>query len=306
MPDGTGFAVENATFRPITAAELLAMEIPPRRTLLNPWLPEKGAAMLYAPRGLGKTYLSLSIAHAVASGGSILRWRAHEPRPVLFVDGEMPLAALQERVVGITLGAASQPGQDDFLRFLAADYFRDGLPDLASPQGADLLQSLARDVALVVLDNLSSLSSGRENEADDWRPMQELVLSLRRAGTSTLIVHHSGKGGQQRGTSRREDVLDTVVSLRRPEGYEPTQGARFEVHFEKTRGFTGTDAAPFEASLLAREDGAITWETADLKQGDKTAAFEMFAAGQKPPEVVRELGVDRSTAYRWQKEWKRG
>jgi putative DNA primase/helicase len=69
--------------------------------------------------------------------------------------------------------------------------------------------------------------------------MQELVLSLRRSGTTTLIVHHSGKGGQQRETSRREDVLDSVISLRRPDGYEPSEGARFEVHFEKSRGFTG-------------------------------------------------------------------
>jgi hypothetical protein len=47
--------------------------------------------------------------------------------------------------------------------------------------------------------------------------------------------------------SRREDVLDTVVNLRRPEDYE--QGARFEVHFDKSRGFMGKDAEPFEATL---------------------------------------------------------
>jgi putative DNA primase/helicase len=37
-----------------------------------------------------------------------------------------------------------------------------------------------------------------------------------------LIVHHTGKGGEQRGTSRREDVLDTSISLRRPADYAPT------------------------------------------------------------------------------------
>jgi hypothetical protein len=91
--------------------------------------------------------------------------------------------------------------------------------------------------------------------------MQDLVLNLRRSGTTTLIVHHSGKGGQQRGTSRREDVLDTVISLRRPDGYDPTEGARSEVHYEKSRGFTGADAIPFEASLLIGEHGRIEWHT---------------------------------------------
>ena len=54
---------------------------------------------------------------------------------------------------------------------------------------------------------------------------------LRRRGVSVLIVHHAGKGGEQRGTSRREDVLDTSISLRRPSDYLPTEGARFEVHY---------------------------------------------------------------------------
>src|SRR5438270_13845228 len=97
--------------------------------------------------------------------------------------------------------------------------------------------------------------------------MQDLVLSLRRRGTSTLIVHHSGKGGQQRGTSRREDVLDTVIALRRPEDYNPTQGARFEVHLEKARGVFGDEAKPFEAQLESRQ-GAMTWSTKDLADAD--------------------------------------
>jgi putative DNA primase/helicase len=299
-------SLESAGFRPITAVELMEMDIPPRRTLLAPWLPEKGAAMVYAPRGLGKTYLSLSIAYTVASGGRLLRWQVPEPQRVLFVDGEMPLVALQERLTGIVLGAETQPPQDDFLQFLPADHFRDGLPDLASQQGQDLLISLAKNVALVIFDNLSSLARVRENEADDWQPMQDLVLKLRRSGTTTLIVHHSGKGGQQRGTSRREDVLDTVISLRRPEGYDPTEGARFEVHYEKSRGFTGADAIPFEASLLIGEHGGIEWQTSDLKKDDKATAFEMFDSGQKVPDVVRDLGVHRATAYRWNNDWKSG
>jgi hypothetical protein len=32
--------------------------------------------------------------------------------------------------------------------------------------------------------------------------------------------------------SRREDVLDTSISLHRPSDYAATQGARFEVHIE--------------------------------------------------------------------------
>ena len=76
--------------------------------------------------------------------------------------------------------------------------------------------------------------------------MQEWALEQRRAGRSVAFVHHAGKGGQQRGTSRREDVLDTVIALRKPADHKPDQGARFELHYEKSRGFYGNDAKPFE------------------------------------------------------------
>jgi putative DNA primase/helicase len=87
-------------------------------------------------------------------------------------------------------------------------------------------------------------------------PIQDYLLRLRRRNISVLIVHHAGKGGQQRGTSRREDVLDTVICLRRPSDYEPTEGARFEVHLEKGRGMTGDQLKPFEAKFEVRDNAA--------------------------------------------------
>ena len=45
--------------RVVSVEELLAREIRPREMLLEPILPEQGLAMLYAYRGLGKTYLCL-------------------------------------------------------------------------------------------------------------------------------------------------------------------------------------------------------------------------------------------------------
>src|SRR5262249_29732034 len=107
------------------------------------------------------------------------------------------------------------------------------------------------DAYLIIVDNLSTLCRGlRENEADSWGPVQEWALRLRAAGKSVLFIHHAGKGGAQRGTSRKEDVLDTVISLRRPLDYDASQGARFEVHFTKSRGFFGDEASPFEAWLI--------------------------------------------------------
>ena len=76
--------------QPLGLDEFLNLYIPPRQMLLSPILPERSLAMLYAPRGVGKTLLGLSIGLAVASGSPLLRWSTPHPRRVLYVDGEMP------------------------------------------------------------------------------------------------------------------------------------------------------------------------------------------------------------------------
>ena len=72
--------------------ELLELEIPERQYLLSPWLQSQGLCMIYSTRGFGKTWVSLEIAYAVASGGQFLSRKSENPAGVLYIDGEMPLA----------------------------------------------------------------------------------------------------------------------------------------------------------------------------------------------------------------------
>ena len=140
--------------------------------------------------------------------------------------------------------------------------------------------------------------SGRENEAESWLPIQEWALFLRKMGKSVLFVDHAGKGGQQRGTSRKEDVLDAVINLRRPKQYSPSEGARFEVHFEKARGFDGDDAKPFEATLVCSES-KLTWNFRDIENRDYESAIDMLNEGMTQTEIAKELDVNKSTISRW-------
>jgi putative DNA primase/helicase len=223
---------QRPAFQPLGFSDFLNLDIPPRQMLLVPILPERSLAMLYAPRGLGKSWLGLSIGLAVATGQSLLRWSAPKPRRVLLVDGEMPMASLQERLRSLSFGLGDIPNEN--FKILAADYVERGI-NLSSDEGQRSLESLLDDVDLLILDNLSTLCTSSESASDAWLPMQNWLLKLRRRGIAVFLIHHAGNNGRQRGTSRREDALDTVIALRQPEDYSPEQGARFEVHFEKLR-----------------------------------------------------------------------
>jgi len=294
--------IENPSRPPLHAlnlGEFLGLNIKPREQVLSPILPTQGLVMLHAQRGIGKTFVSLGIAYAVASGGKFLRWAAEKPRRVLFVDGEMPAVAIQERLSKLALSDEAKPPSPDHLKIITPDLQDLGIPNLTTPEGQALIEQHLDGVELLVLDNLSTLASyGEENAAESWQPIQEWALKLRRQGLSVLFIHHSGKTGMQRGTSRREDVLDTVINLRRPSDYQPEQGARFEVHLEKARGIAGDQVSPFEAELVEDENALQTWTVKDLKTVELERVVALHNEGLTQRDIAQELGLSKSTVNR--------
>jgi putative DNA primase/helicase len=175
--------------------------------------------------------------------------------------------------------------------------------EVGSTEGQQALEPHLDGVDLLILDNLSTLmATGSEGASDSWLPMQNWLLRLRREGIAALLIHHAGVNGKQRGTSRREDVLDAVIALRRPADYSPEEGARFEVHIEKGRTLVGDGALPFEAMVEAfvTESGkaGIRWLARDLKPPVLHRAAELFRDGHTVRQVADLLGVSRSEAGR--------
>ena len=291
-------------FRLVTMLELVDLKLPEPEPLLAPWLCAQRLAQVHAWRGTGKTHFSLGVAYAVATGGTFLRWSAPQPRPVLFLDGEMPGAALQERLNAILDADVRDTELDGgMLRFITPDLLEGAPPDLANAGDQAMLAKVVAsfEPRLIVVDNISSLvrSGGAENDAEAWIPVQAWALQMRREGRAVLFVHHTGKGGKQRGTSKREDVLDVVLSLRHPEPYDPADGARFIVEFEKARHLRGDDAKTFEAKLGTDVHGRQCWTTTDIEISTVERVVALYRDGvTKVKELADELGVNKSTASR--------
>jgi len=288
----------------IDTDDFIRMDLPERKELLSPWLPEQGLAMVHAERGIGKTFFALSCAYAVATGGKFLSFQAPKPRRVLYIDGEMPATAMQERLMQLKL---TSPADEVLLRIITPDLQPkdQGSINLSDPVFQSVLRLEVEHADLIVIDNISTLvRGGKENESESWLPVQEWALKQRSEGRSVLWVHHSGKRGQQRGTSRREDVLDTSIGLKRPPNYSPEQGAVFEIHFQKSRGFTGEDAQPLEASMVIDERGKQVWCYRSLESSTYDRCCDLANEGMKNHEIAMELSVNKSTVSRHVKKGK--
>jgi putative DNA primase/helicase len=117
-----------------------------------------------------------------------------------------------------------------------------------------------------------------------------------------ILVHHAGKSGQQRGTSQREDTLDYVIKLSRPLGYQPTEGARFIIEFEKGRDLYGEDVKIIEATMKTSPDKKTReWSFCDylgLTENTLKEAKILRDAGQSIRQIAEITGVSKSKLQR--------
>ena len=269
-----------------------------RELLLKPWLHSQDLTMIHAGRGIGKTHLAIAIMYAVATGGTFAGWVAPKPTKVLYLDGELPGSVLQNR---LSMHLPNSEPQRGFVRVFTPDLLPDGvgLPDLSTPAGQDIVEAMIEeDTGLLIVDNLSAwCRTGRENEGESWNPIATWILQLRRRGIAVLMIHHSGKNGEQRGTSKKEDLLDAVIKLKRPADYDPKNGAVFILEFTKARNLSG-DAAQSLELTLAGDQSQVHWICKTVEQSTFDSVVALSKEGISQIEIAEELKVNKSTVSR--------
>lgn len=275
----------------IAANDLLKMEIPPREWLIDRIISTSSLAMIYAERGLGKTWFVISMAISIAKGESFLDYEITRPWRVLYVDGEMSLVDIQSRI-----RALDPTVSERFLILPSEQLFREAKPlnlndaddQKAIIEGLAALTQAGARPDLIIFDNLSSLSGGiDENDNSALDGLLRWLVKLKHEGFAILLVHHAGKSGAQRGASRREDLLDTSIALKAPgEDDEPHDGASFTLIFPKTRG-----PKPKPAILemrLTEIEGLLTWAYNEPRKIDRTTQILRYI-WESRPETQKDL-----------------
>lgn len=276
----------------------VGQQVPERPALLGSFLRAGDLGFIYAPRGVGKTWISLLMAGAIARGSVLGEWSAGTagPRRVCYVDGEVNLPDAIERAALTQL-----PQHVHWLHHeRVADNTGRGINLADAGQQEGLLAMLReRKIEVLFLDNLSCLFRGMaENEADAWEMVLAWLLELRRHNITVILVAHAGRNGEMRGTSRREDAAHWILKLE-DAGDSESNGAEFKSRFTKNRNArqAATTCPPLHWKL-ATEGGRLAITCA--RHSDIETLADLVKGGiTSVRDLAEELGVTKGTISKW-------
>ncbi|GAA0950610.1 AAA family ATPase [Nonomuraea longicatena] len=202
-----------------TADELMAMTFPPTRWAV-PGVIAEGLNLLAGPPKVGKSWLSLGVAVAVAGGGKALEAIDVEPGPVLYLALEDTARRLQNRMGKILSG---QPAPKDLTLATTC-------PTL--PQGGE--EAIARwlerhpGARMVVIDVFAKVRGtpppGLSAYDADYTAMGHAKRLADTHGVAVVLVHHVRKMGsddfleQVSGTNGLAGAADATLVLKRARG----------------------------------------------------------------------------------------
>lgn len=303
---------EKKEFKSITLGELTVMDIPKRKAIIDPLVMEGSSMEINGGTGIGKTWFTLEMLCSIATGEKFLgKYEVANPRPVFYIDGEMPLDSIRERMNMIMARyiynyKVSEIPFHISNPLLFKNNFIPKINDtkITQPLFKDEVKRFAdihQKPIFICFDNLSCLTDYKENDNDDWTSMLDMYTELKHEGHSICHVHHVGKGGSQRGASRKHDALDTVIHLKRPEEYDASEGAVFNVKFDKHRHFAGEHARSFKCAIKVDDNNKVSWDISDFKD---VATEEVLTAWcMASPDITyvkleSKLGISKSSIQR--------
>lgn len=204
---------DNTDTLPLLSTADLA-SLPPLSWLLETLLPTGGLSVLYGPSGVGKSFLALDWSLCVA-GEMAWYGRASTGGWVVYIAAE-GVAGLHPRVDAWQ--TARSVSDIEPIRFVPEAV------NLLDKQQLDrarrTLEQLDQPAALVVVDTMArTMLGGDENSARDVGLLIDGVDTLRAdSGAAALIVHHTGKSGdEERGSSALRGAADMMHALK-PDG----------------------------------------------------------------------------------------
>ena len=306
--------------------ELRNLKLPDPQWAMEPLLTRGGTMMLYSWAGWGKSYIATEMTFSLATGTQTLfgghrgaggSWPLSGPIRVLYIYGEMHGTKIRERIHCIAKGHELDVPKPDYFGLMCKDYqlidraprsSRTWRPSICTAADRRHIEEriFGGGYELLVLDNISTLwSAAQEEQSKQTAVLKDWFIDLNMRGVMVLVLQHAGKSGDFLGDSSQIHILDSLLKLKHPGNYKKSEGLRVILEIEKNRYECSNPSwlAPFETKLDVSAEKGAQWLSRPAFEAQREAAFEMFNNKMKPAEVAIELGLHRSTGYRYFKEY---
>jgi hypothetical protein len=238
---------------------------PAEEFLIDPFLPARKATIIFAPGGVGKSYLSVLCSVAVASGTPILNWRVKQAR-VLYLDWETDKNEVDERVKRVSKGLGIEPPA---LLYRSCAGPIDAMAESVSA-------AVSREgIGLVVVDSVAMASPARGEFASAEESAIALFSTLRYIGTTALLIDHVKGEDADRddaiskpyGSIYKMNLARSVWELKGGTGSEGSDRHVGLFHRKVNKGFL----LPSVGIAVRHTDDAVTFATepiiGDLAKG---------------------------------------
>ena len=192
----------------------------PVEWLVQSIVPKKAFVALYAPPASYKSFISLDLAEAIATGRDWMGYKIPKKGAVLYICGEGH-GGMGARVKACKIQNQSPDGANLYI-IRAQLNLRSSPEDFIELLNAinDLIAEIGEPIELIILDTLMRMSGGgfNENSSEDMGAFITQAGKLQELFECALmVIHHSGKDVTKglRGHSSLLGAVDTELEIQR-------------------------------------------------------------------------------------------
>ena len=301
---GTGGAEEKLPVPELTfweTDELLEATMAERKMLVGI---KGGAAVftthslnqVFAFRGTGKTLFQFALAASMAGGRDFLCYSIPQALRVLYIEGELPDAQIQERFK--SLGVPKAAGKNLVIVSRDRQLARGtDIPSLHTERGRKAIEAVIDrfNPDVLFLDSMSSLLQLGTNDEESWLELLQWFTRLRCRGLCVIMTQQTGKDQSRgsRGHSRSEDPLDVSIQLTKQE--EESEFLHCKLEYTKFRA-----AGRGVKSLVIRKEEGKDWAWATSMDHIKDQIREILKKDAKATNtaIVELVGGRKQTVIK--------
>jgi len=297
--------------------DFITTEFPQPSYIIEPLVSDQSIVEIVGASGVGKTMFGLAIAGAISTANGFLGMLSiGDPRPILYVEGELPASDIQIRVGGMfeKINRKCDPKMFYVSSLQQQLKINDkGFTPIQTEQGLIEIENAMLEIKkrtgkmpVVFIDNISCLASGlKENDAEAWSPIINKFVKWKNMGSTVFYFHHLNKGNDSSGSTMQHRTIDMVIRMRKPDNKQKIKefdekGVQAIVDFPKWRLHDNSKHA--QEHMLICEDWK--WEKLPVLTSDEIEIVKMNKEGLDVKEMSKQIDLAEKTIYKKLKKLK--